>query len=79
MWNNSFKIVAKEEDIKKISTDNLQRDNTLYVEVLKNREGKVELKDWLDWNGNTRYNKKYNYRGASGVKQTLPETKKISF
>lgn len=53
IWNNKFKVVGDKDEIKRIEQENLVRENTLFVEVLKNRAGEVGLTDWLDWNGNT--------------------------
>lgn len=53
IWNNNFKVVGDKDEIKRIEEENLVRENTLFVEVLKNRAGEVGLTDWLDWNGNT--------------------------
>ena len=53
LWNNKFKVVGDKDEIKRIEEENLVRENTLFVEVLKNRAGEVGLKDWLEWNGNT--------------------------
>ena len=53
LWNNTFKIVGDKEELKIIEKENLVKENTLFVEILKNRAGEVGLKDWLEWNGNT--------------------------
>ena len=53
IWNNNFKVVGDKDEIKRIENEQLVRDNTLFVEILKNRAGEVGLTDWLEWNGNT--------------------------
>jgi len=51
-WNNDFKHTGADVDISQINSEGLDEAETLYVEVLKNRDGRVGAKELLGWNGN---------------------------
>jgi replicative DNA helicase len=51
-WNNNFKTLATDNEIKEINNKGVA-PNTLYTTVLKNRGGIVGQEDMLDFNGNT--------------------------
>lgn len=51
-WNNNFKSTGTEGELKEISNKGCT-ENTMYVEILKQRGGKVGLKEILEFNGNT--------------------------
>ena len=80
IWNNKFKVVGDKDELKKIEDGQLVRDNTLFVEILKNRAGEVGLTDWLEWNGNTATIKnidrgeldKDNYLKGDAIENTNP-------
>ena len=50
-WNNNFKTLATDNEIKEINNKGVA-PNTLYTTVLKNRGGIVGQEDMLDFNGN---------------------------
>lgn len=52
-WNNNFTPVGKEAELKEIINKEINIDDTIYATVLKNRGGKVGLKENLRFNGNT--------------------------
>jgi len=54
-WNNNFKAFnPSNTDQKEIETNELYKgDNTLYLKVLKNREGITGIEESLEFNGNT--------------------------
>jgi DNA primase catalytic core len=51
-WNNNHKASASEAELNEISQLGIDLPNTLYVEILKQRGGKVRLTELLDFNGN---------------------------
>jgi len=51
-WNNDFKHTGADVDLSQINSEGLDKADRLYVEVLKNRDGKVGAKELLGWNGN---------------------------
>lgn len=51
-WNNNFKPLATEGEIKDINLKGCSTD-TLYTTILKNRGGRVGLEEILSFNGNT--------------------------
>ena len=53
LWNNNFKIIATEGEIKDINSKGCYTPDTIYTTVLKNRGGKVGLEELLSFNGNT--------------------------
>ena len=52
-WNNNFKPLASEVELKEINDKGAGDLNTLYTTILKNRDGKVGLEEILFFNGNT--------------------------
>lgn len=52
-WNNNFKSVGTEGELKEIKDKGYNTPHTLFAEVLKNRSGRVGLTDILSFNGNT--------------------------
>jgi len=51
-WNNNHKAEGTEGEINEISKRDLNRPDTLYTEILKQRGGKVGLSELLEYNGN---------------------------
>lgn len=51
-WNNNFKPIATEGELKEINNLGAAPD-TLYTTILKNRGGRVGLEEILSFNGNT--------------------------
>jgi len=52
-WNNRFKTIATDGERNEISLLGCEDPNTIYAEVLKNRGGRVGLKEVFSFNGNT--------------------------
>jgi replicative DNA helicase len=52
-WNNNFKPIATEGELNQINQLGATTPDTIYTEILKNRGGKVGLKEILSFNGNT--------------------------
>ena len=52
MWNNSFKATGDKGDLNEISKNNIDEEGTIYIEILKNRAGRVGGKALLEFNGN---------------------------
>jgi replicative DNA helicase len=53
-WNGNFKpISATEGELQEINSKGMSNDNTLYLKILKNRDGAVGIEQSLDFNGNT--------------------------
>lgn len=52
-WNNNFKPIATEGELNQINLLGATTPDTIYTEILKNRGGKVGLKEILSFNGNT--------------------------
>jgi replicative DNA helicase len=52
-WNNNFKPLASEGELKEINQKGATTPDTLYTTILKNRGGRVGLEDILSFNGNT--------------------------
>jgi DNA primase catalytic core len=52
-WNNNFRAIGSEGEIKEISDKGIDTQNTIYTEILKNRGGRVGLSEILSFNGNT--------------------------
>ena len=51
-WNNNHKAEGTEGELNEISKRDLNRPDTLYTEILKQRGGKVGLSELLEYNGN---------------------------
>jgi DNA primase catalytic core len=51
-WNNNHKAEGTEGELSEISKRDLNRPDTLYTEILKQRGGKVGLSELLEYNGN---------------------------
>jgi hypothetical protein len=69
-WNNEFKPVATTKEQNKIDEMGLNSRDTLYVKILKNRGGLVELQDAIKWNGNTQVIGEHLPPGSSVIKDT---------
>lgn len=52
-WNNNFKPLATDGELKEINNKGATTPDTLYTTILKNRGGRVGLEDILSFNGNT--------------------------
>lgn len=52
-WNNNFKPLATEGEIKEIESKGCNNIDTIYTTILKNRGGVVGKEEILDFNGNT--------------------------
>jgi DNA primase catalytic core len=52
-WNNNFKPIATDGELKEINEKGANTPDTLYTTILKNRGGKVGLEEILSFNGNT--------------------------
>ena len=52
-WNNNFKTIATEGEIKDINLKGCFTPDTIYTTVLKNRGGIVGKEELLSFNGNT--------------------------
>jgi len=52
-WNNNFKPLATEGELKEISEKGATTPDTLFATILKNRGGRVGLEEILSFNGNT--------------------------
>lgn len=51
-WNNNHKITGGDGELNEIAAKGLNRPDTLYTEILKNRGGRIGLTELLEWNGN---------------------------
>ena len=51
-WNNDFKPTGTEGELNEINKRELDRENRLYIEILKNRGGRVGLTELLEYSGN---------------------------
>ncbi|MCG8208288.1 DnaB-like helicase C-terminal domain-containing protein [Tenacibaculum finnmarkense] len=51
-WNNNHKSTGSEGELNEISKNNLDKKDTFYTEILKQRGGKVGLTELLEYNGN---------------------------
>lgn len=52
-WNNNFKPLATDGELKEINAIGATTPDTFYTTILKNRGGKVGLTEILSFNGNT--------------------------
>lgn len=52
-WNNNFKPIATDPELKEITDKGAIIPDTLYTTILKNRGGRIGLEDNLQFNGNT--------------------------
>ena len=52
-WNNNFKPIATDSELREINEKGATTPDTLYTVILKNRGGRVGLTELLEWNGNT--------------------------
>ena len=52
-WNNNFKPLATDGELKDINNKGASTPNTLFATILKNRGGRVGLEEILGYNGNT--------------------------
>ena len=52
-WNNNFKPLATEGELRDINDKGATTPDTLYATILKNRGGRVGMEDILSFNGNT--------------------------
>jgi replicative DNA helicase len=53
-WNGNFKpISATDGELSEIQSKGMCKDDTLYLKILKNRDGAVGLEQSLEFNGNT--------------------------
>lgn len=52
-WNNNFKQLGSDGDIREINNKGMNSPDTLYATILKNRGGRVGLEEALSFNGNT--------------------------
>jgi DNA primase catalytic core len=52
-WNNNLPILHSDGELKEIKEKGLSEPDTLYTILLKNRGGKVNLTELLDFQGNT--------------------------
>lgn len=67
-WNNNFKPLATEGELKEINNKGATTPDTLYTTILKNRGGRVGLEDILSFNGNTGKIKNSSSSGSSYFK-----------
>jgi DNA primase catalytic core len=67
-WNNNFKPLASDGEIKEINEKGASIPDTLFTTILKNREGKVGAEEILSFNGNTGKIKNSNSSGSSYFK-----------
>jgi replicative DNA helicase len=70
-WNNNFKPIVTEGELKEINSKGAIENNTLFATILKNREGKVGLEEILSFNGNTGVIKNSSSSGKSSGKTRL--------
>lgn len=52
-WNNNFKPIANDGELKEINERGIYTPDTLYTTILKNRGGRVGLEGLLSWQGNS--------------------------
>ena len=52
-WNNNFKPLATEGELRDINDKGATTPDTLYATILKNRGGRVGMEEILSFNGNT--------------------------
>ena len=52
-WNNNFKPIATDGELKEINSKGLTTPDTLHTVILKRRGGRVGLEELLSFNGNT--------------------------
>ena len=52
-WNNNFKPLATDGELKEINDKGASTPDTLFTTILKNRGGRVGLEEILQFNGNT--------------------------
>jgi DNA primase catalytic core len=66
-WNNNFKPIATDGEIKEINNKGLDTPDTIYATILKNRVGRVGLEEVLEFNGNTGKIKNSTSSGQEGI------------
>ena len=64
-WNNNFKPLATDGELKEINNKGATTPDTLYTTILKNRGGRVGLEEILSFNGNTGRIKNSSNSGSS--------------
>lgn len=53
-WKGNFKPLSSDQgELQEINNKGICNDNTLYLKILKNRDGAVGLDQSLEFNGNT--------------------------
>ncbi|MCA9199410.1 MAG: hypothetical protein KDA87_17815 [Planctomycetales bacterium] len=67
-WNNNFKPLATDGELKEINNKGATTPDTLYTTILKNRGGRVGLEEILSFNGNTGRIKNSSNSGSSYFK-----------
>lgn len=67
-WNNNFKPLATDGELKEINDKGATTPDTLYTTILKNRGGRVGLEEILSFNGNTGKIKNSSSSGSSYFK-----------
>ena len=67
-WNNNFKPIGSDGELREINNKELNTPDTLYTTILKNRGGRVGLDDKLSFNGNTGKIKNSSNSGSSILK-----------
>lgn len=67
-WNNNFKPIATDGELREIDAIGATVKDTLYTMVLKNRGGRVGLTELLSFNGNTGKIKNSSSSGSSYFK-----------
>jgi DNA primase len=67
-WNNNFKPLASDGELKEINDKGASTPDTLFTTILKNRGGKVGGEEILSFNGNTGKIKNSSSSGSSYFK-----------